>query len=264
MATHYNPSEIFHSYWVYCLEQQFATTYPNQDGKWMMFFPLAEMDQRWAEACTLYRSGKLVGINSMKASTAKQNPMPQRLHAHDEGIIIFYCGPSESEDNVTEYGRNILNNMRYPRAQFFYKSDKPHLIDHSKKYKNMYEINTQAHYGNISSRPVSRNGHAYTQNNYMQYGKKALTQSVQPSSYSFISASFDNYGYSPAHVNNYETVNNYERALSINNRPYTPVSRPYTPVSRPYTPVSRPYTSYNQSYNLPQYDYSSSQGYYGY
>lgn len=150
MSNHYNPSEILHSYWVYCLDQELSSTYPNQEGKWMMFFPLAEMDQRWGEACSLYRAGKLGGINSMKASTAKQNPMPQRLHAFDEGIIIFYCGPSEDEANVMEYGRNILNHMNYPRAEFHYKSDKPHLINHSRPYKNMYTIYTQEHYSGIN------------------------------------------------------------------------------------------------------------------
>ena len=80
-----------------------------------------------------------------------QNPMPQRLHGPDEGIIIFYCGPSEDQANVMEYGRNILNNMNYPRDTFYYKSDKPHLINHHKPYKHMYYINTQQHYSGINT-----------------------------------------------------------------------------------------------------------------
>ena len=115
----YNPSQVTNSYWVYALEQHIAQRFPNQDGKWMMFFPMSEMDARWNEACQLYRSGRLYGVNSMKASTAQQNPMPERLHGYDEGIIIFYCGPSEDEQNVMEYGRNILNNMNYSRDDFF-------------------------------------------------------------------------------------------------------------------------------------------------
>ena len=142
----YNPSQVTHSYWVYALEQHIAQRFPDQDGKWMMFFPLAEMDARWAEACQLYRSGRLHGINSMKASTAQQNPMPERLHRYDEGILIFYCGPCEDEENVMEYGRNILDNMNYSRDDFYYKSDKPHLINYNKKYKHMYFINTKDHY----------------------------------------------------------------------------------------------------------------------
>ena len=147
----YLPTQVHDSYWVYALEQHLAAQFPNQDGKWMMFFPMSEMDARWNEACQLYRSGRLFGINSMKASTAMQNPMPQRLHGPDEGIIIFYCGPSEDQANVMEYGRNILNNMNYPRDTFYYKSDKPHLINHHKPYKHMYYINTQQHYSGINT-----------------------------------------------------------------------------------------------------------------
>ena len=138
----FNPTQILDSFWVYAFDQNIANTFPNQDGKWMMFFPMSEMDARWNEACHLYRSGRLFGVNSLKASTIRQNPMPERLHGPDEGIIIFYCGPSEDEANVMEYGRNILNNMHYPRETFYYKSDKPHLIDWSKQYRHMYFINT--------------------------------------------------------------------------------------------------------------------------
>jgi hypothetical protein len=142
----YSPSQVFDSYWVYALEDNRAATFPNLDGKWMMFFPMSEMDARWTEACQLYRSGRLFGVNSMKASTAKQNPMPERLHGPNEGIIIFYCGPCEDQANVMAYGRNILNNMHYPRETFYFKSDKPHLIDWRKQYKHMYYINTLQHY----------------------------------------------------------------------------------------------------------------------
>ena len=145
------PTQVHDNFWVSALDKNNASAFPNQDGKWMMFFHMSEIDAKWSEACQLYYSGRLTGVNSMKASTAKQNPMPERLHGPDEGIIIFYCGPSEDEANVMEYGRNILNNMHYPRETFYYKSDKPHLIDWSKQYRHMYYINTLQHYGGLGS-----------------------------------------------------------------------------------------------------------------
>ena len=168
----YNPSQVTNSYWVYALEQQIAQSFPNQDGKWMMFFPMSEMDARWNEACQLYRSGRLFGVNSMKASTAQQNPMPERLHGYDEGIIIFYCGPSEDEQNVMEYGRNILNNMNYSRDDFFYKSDKPELINYNKRYKHMYFINTQQHYSGATGIPstAAPASPSYNADAYNSYG----------------------------------------------------------------------------------------------
>ena len=256
MSNHYNPTEIFHSYWVYCLDQEYATAYPNQEGKWMMFFPLSEMNQRWSEACSLYRSGKLTGINSMKASTAKQNPMPQRLHGYDEGIIIFYCGPSEDQHNVMAYGRNILNHMQYPRSQFYYKSDKPHLIDHSKQYKQMYEINTQEHYGNYQkqqsysrphsrmsnnvgySRPSSRNFNTYNyeqENTYDQNNQRTFTKSPMHNNFSYASALFNDFNYAP--------LTNVERSISIQSRPNTP---------------------FTYGYNLPQFQIAPTRSFYEY
>jgi hypothetical protein len=142
----YNPSQVHHSYWVYALEHSQASQFPNKDGKWMMFFPMNEIDARWHEAVQLYRSGKLVGINSMKSSTAQQNPMPTRLHKQDEAILIFYCGPCEDEEDVMEYGRNILDHMRYNAETFYYKSDLEHLIRYDRVYKHMYKIETAEHY----------------------------------------------------------------------------------------------------------------------
>ena len=147
------PSQVHDNFWVGATDRNITSVYPNQEGKWMMFFPVEEMDARWTEACQLYYSGRLTGINSMKASTARQNPMPERLHGPNEGIIIFYCGPSTDEVNVMAYGRNILNNMHYPRATFFYKSDRPELVDWSKQYRHMYSISTIQHYG--SNGPIA-------------------------------------------------------------------------------------------------------------
>jgi hypothetical protein len=139
-----SPSQITHMFWVYCRDDYLMGQYPNNDGKWMMFFTLDEIDAKWEEACNLYRSGRLTGINSMKVSTAKPNS--QRIYDEGEGIIIFYCGPSQDETNVLEYGRNILSNMNYPRDRFYYKSDQPDLIDWSQRYRHMYFIDTYEFY----------------------------------------------------------------------------------------------------------------------
>jgi hypothetical protein len=141
----YNPSEVFHMYWVYCRDDRTAMRYANTDGKWMMFIRKEEIDNKWREACDLYRAGRLYGINCMKVSTAKPNP--QAIYSEGYGIIIFYCGPSEDRENCMSYGRNILNSMFYNDEYFYYKSDIPHLINYSNKYKHLYFINTFSHYG---------------------------------------------------------------------------------------------------------------------
>ena len=155
MQSFYRPSQTLHSYWVFCIDYPVSNIFPYQDGKWMMFFPMQEMDKRWAEACHLYNSGKLTGINSMKASTAKQNPLPERLHGPDEGIIIFYCGPCEHRQHVMAYGRNLLNKMKYPRSKLYFKSDLPHLVNNYNEYKHLYFIDTKEHYSRMESKKMN-------------------------------------------------------------------------------------------------------------
>jgi len=198
----YLPTQVHDSFWVYALEQHLTAQFPNQDGKWMMFFPMSEMDARWNEACQLYRSGRLFGINSMKASTAKQNPMPERLHGPDEGIIIFYCGPCEDEANVMQYGRNILNNMHYPQEKFFYKSDKPHLIDWTKEKKHMYYINTLQHYGGHHAGGFA-SAAPFTHNSYGSFGASA---SFAASDYQ---SAFFNEAFSPNYFNSPDSFYNH-------------------------------------------------------
>lgn len=135
------PSQEFSNYWLTAFDGNNASRYPNKDGKWMMFFPMSQIDAKWAEACQLYYSGRLTGVNSMKVSTAKQNPFPERLHGPNEGIIIFYCGPCEDKASVMNYGRNILSLIPY-HSTFYYKSDLPHLINHNKIYRHMYSLNS--------------------------------------------------------------------------------------------------------------------------
>ena len=166
MQYSYRPSQTFHSYWVYCLDYELTKAFPYQDGKWMMFFPMREMDQRWSEACHLYNRGELHGIHSMKASTVKQNPMPERLHGYDEGIIIFYCGPSEHRHNVMAYGRNLLNKMNYPRSKLYYKSDVPHLINYSNEYRHMYYIDTYDHYSRMMTMMMNTSQQQSAKRNY--------------------------------------------------------------------------------------------------
>ena len=54
-----------------------------------------------------------------------------------------------------KYGKNILNNIFYPRENMMYKSDKPELINHDSRFKHIYEINTKEHYRNQIKRMTS-------------------------------------------------------------------------------------------------------------
>lgn len=155
MSFEYLPSQVNSFYWIYCTNPPMNFTYPHNDGKWIMFFRKSELDQRWKEACDLYRSGKLTGVNSMKVSTMLYNPMG--ANSYENGMIIFYCGPSENEANIMEYGKNLLRHIYYEDPILYYKSDKMYLQDPNKIYKHLYYINTDEFYNRPNIRRKSIN-----------------------------------------------------------------------------------------------------------
>ena len=142
-----NPTEVYDEFWIYNIEDHTSNKYPYADGKWMMIIHKKELNKKWREACSLYKSGKLHGVNSMKVSTSRPNA--SAIYPQGYGIIIFYCGPSEDKANILAYGENILRHMFYSEEYFFYKSDKPHLINPNKKYKHLYYINTRIFYNEL-------------------------------------------------------------------------------------------------------------------
>lgn len=119
------PSNVADRPWIYWSLPEIETTYPNADGKWMMFFDKKVLDEKWLQACRLYSEGRLRGINSMKVSTGFKNP--RATNGEKVGIIIFYCGPADLEDWVLEYGWILKTQMEYKGSKkqhyFYYKSD---------------------------------------------------------------------------------------------------------------------------------------------
>ena len=163
----------------------------------------------------------LYGINSMKASTAKQNPLPERLHGYDEGIIIFYCGQSEDRQNVMSYGRNLLNKMNYPRSRLYFKSDVPHLINYSNEYRHMYYIDTYVHYSRMMATKMNKSHHTAKRNSWIpsEYSSTSSVNGDSGNSFKNSSYYFSNnfthsmqpisqYGYNILPIYNYNS-NNY-------------------------------------------------------
>ena len=98
---------------------------PNvvEDGKWMLFYPKAEMDARWLEACEHMQAGRFGIVESMKASTFKENP---RSSDHGKGVIIIYT-PQIHKDMLMETGRLIMNAMQYGVTMYFKTNEQTHV-----------------------------------------------------------------------------------------------------------------------------------------
>lgn len=100
-------------FYVFEEQEKFNKMYPYDSslgGKWIFFVRIASMESLWKKACSFYRKGELLGIRSLKASTAKPNP--QRTTT-EEGVIIFHCGPHNNSELMIRYGTNLVSTLNY-------------------------------------------------------------------------------------------------------------------------------------------------------
>lgn len=116
------PTEVTDSFWLFEYNEEIARNLPVVDGKWMQFYDLSELDTMWNYAKAKYRAGKLIGIHSMKVSTARPQP---RSSNSSQGVIIFFCGPSEDEQRIMMIGKKLLEEIPYKSYTGFmsFKSD---------------------------------------------------------------------------------------------------------------------------------------------
>ena len=114
------PMETLDAYWIYKSNTKHNSANTNV-GKWMLFYPKDEINDKWDVAKQLYRDGVSTGVVSMKCSTARPNP---RASNPDSSIIIFYSDDSSNEELTMNIGRDICKSMAYSEQPFmYYKTD---------------------------------------------------------------------------------------------------------------------------------------------
>ena len=107
-----NPTDVFDVPWISCSDENIVSKYSllQDTGKWMMFFELEDLNEKWSLAKRCYKEGKLNGIIRMEVSTMFENP---KRSPGQHGVILFYCGPSSNEKLMKRYGRNLLKHIPY-------------------------------------------------------------------------------------------------------------------------------------------------------
>ena len=76
------------------------------EGKWMLFYDRATIDEKWMAACELFRTGRLPGISSLKVSCS-------------ETFVIVLYADSIEEESIMAAGLNLVNLMKYHRTAFY-------------------------------------------------------------------------------------------------------------------------------------------------
>lgn len=69
------PSKIKNEYWVHAAHPNPPNEWTDYSGKWLIFVPLKQLDEKWALIANATAAG-LLGIES-KAATAKPNGLAQ-------------------------------------------------------------------------------------------------------------------------------------------------------------------------------------------
>jgi len=114
------PMSDTENYFIEERNEAIASQYDSQGkgGKWMLWFPISEINDRWEAACKLYNANKLPGIIYMKTSTAK---IPEskgtstgaKWNYANRGTIRFFCGPSDNKREMEAYGRILIKMFAY-------------------------------------------------------------------------------------------------------------------------------------------------------
>jgi len=94
-----------------------ATETRGEGGKWMLFYDLSKINNRWEEAKEQYDSGNLCGVDYMKVATNKPNP---RAQSSATKVIILYCSDSDNESKIMDIGRRIIYYMQYDEQPYIY------------------------------------------------------------------------------------------------------------------------------------------------
>ncbi len=115
-----NPLSIDAFPWLIEARPEFAPVSYTDVGKWLLFFELHDLAERWKQVKYFYRSGFLEGVFQIKCSTAQDNP---RASDKSSGVIAICCCGSYEQDRIMAIGRDILELLDLGDKTIYYKTD---------------------------------------------------------------------------------------------------------------------------------------------
>lgn len=115
-----NPLSIDTIPWLIEARPEFAPVSYTDVGKWLLFFPLFELAERWKQVKYFYHRGFLEGVFQIKCSTAQDNP---RASDNTSGVIALCCCDSYEQERIKAIGWNILDLLDLGDKTIYYKTD---------------------------------------------------------------------------------------------------------------------------------------------
>jgi len=138
LLVYLNPSQVTSAYWLFA-ECKFGN-YPEhteRGGKWLIFVPVALIDEVWAKIKFATEEGKLG--KTAKVSTARPNP---NSPSPDKSVICVYTYDSTDQEDVWRV-RQVLRDLDVT-WKIPYKTDED---THCGRYKNRGDKRISKYYG---------------------------------------------------------------------------------------------------------------------
>ena len=110
------PSQIKSDYWVHTAHPNPTNDWTDRSGKWLIFVPFKQLDERWAVIAKETEAGRL-GI-AAKAATAKPNELSKNKWVK---VICVYTYDSGDQQDVMRV-RNHLRKLGFVK-KLPYKTD---------------------------------------------------------------------------------------------------------------------------------------------
>ena len=117
-----NPLSIDEFPWLVVAKQEFAPVAYKDVGKWLLFFDLHDLSERWRQVKHFYTNSFLEGVFQIKCSTRFDSPR-STASGKSSGVIALYCCLSHDQDQIMAIGRDILNLFEIKGKTIYYKTD---------------------------------------------------------------------------------------------------------------------------------------------
>ena len=86
----------------------------EKSGKWLLYYPLEELDAKWQEVCEHFETGKLLHVHHLRIGTWKTNP----LAPPGKRVLVLFVD-SDVPTTILKAGLSIVKAMKYPTCCFY-------------------------------------------------------------------------------------------------------------------------------------------------
>ena len=110
----------------------------DQSGKWLLYYPLEEIDAKWQKACEHFEHSDFPHVHHIRAASH----IPNLLGPENKRCIVLYVD-SDSPEIIMQAGLSIVKSMQYMDCCYYKANDQTRFCKHGKKY--MYFIRPECH-----------------------------------------------------------------------------------------------------------------------